>query len=79
MAAAFFWTLYFVAPPNRRPLVAVAALVVVGLWGALMISGAVMPWPRFHGWLFALGLAGWLGGAVSYWMARRGRRFAAGA
>jgi hypothetical protein len=71
MASAFFWTMYLIAPRHRRAPVALAALIVVGLWGALMILGAVMPWPRFHGWLFALGLALWLGGALSYWLARR--------
>lgn len=71
MAAAFFWTICLVAPLNRRRPVALAALIVVGLWGALMVFGAVMAWPRFHGWLFALGLALWLGGAFSYWLARR--------
>jgi hypothetical protein len=71
MAAAFFWTMYLVAPPQRRAPVAIGALVGVGLWGSLMIFGSVMPFPRFHGWLFATGLAGWLGGAPSYWLARR--------
>lgn len=80
MAAAFFWTLYLIAPRHRRRPVAVAALVVIGLWGALLVTGAVTPWPRFYGWLFAMGLAGWLGGVLSYGLARRsdgGRRVAA--
>lgn len=71
MVAAFFWTMYLVAPLNHRRPVALAALIVVGLWGSLMVFGSVMPWPRFHGWLFAIGLAGWVGGALSYWLARR--------
>jgi len=73
MVAAFFWTMYLVAPLNRRHPVALASLIVVGLWGSLMIVGSVMPWPRFHGWLFAIGLAGWVGGALSYWLAHRVR------
>ena len=60
MAAALFWTLYLFAPKHRRSSVAVAALVVIGLWGGLMIFGAVMPWPRVHSWLFGIGLALWL-------------------
>ena len=71
MAAAFFWTMYLIAPRHRRAPVALAALVVIGLWGGLMLFGAVMPWPRFSVWLFALGLALWLAGALSYWLARR--------
>lgn len=77
MAAAFFWTLYLIAPGNRRRPVAVAALVIIGLWGALMVTGSVTPWPRFHGWLFAIGIAGWLAGTLSYWLTRRGRAIAA--
>jgi hypothetical protein len=26
---------------------------------------------RFHGWLFAMGLSGCLGGAVMWWLTRR--------
>jgi hypothetical protein len=71
MAAAFFWTIHLVAPPQRRAPASVAALVVVGLWGSVMIFGSVMPWPQFNGWLFTMGLALWLGGALAYWLARR--------
>ena len=71
MAAALFWTLYLVAPKHRRSSVAVAALVVIGLWGGLMIFRAVMPWPRVHSWLFGIGLALWLGGIVPYWLSHR--------
>jgi hypothetical protein len=71
MAAALFWTLYLIAPPHRRSPVAVGALIVTGLWGGLMMFGALAPWPAFHGWLFGIGIALWLGGGVSYWLARR--------
>ncbi len=47
MAAALFWTLYLVAPKHRRSSVAVAALVVIGLWGGLIISGLSCPGPEF--------------------------------
>jgi hypothetical protein len=71
MSAAFFWTMYLVAPPHRRSPVAIGALIVTGLWGALMVFGSVMPGPGFHSWLFGIGMAHWLGGGVSYWLARR--------
>jgi hypothetical protein len=71
MSAALFWTLYLVAPSHRRPPVAIAAISVIGLWGGLMVFGSLMPWPRFHSWLFGIGLALWLGGGLSYWVARR--------
>jgi uncharacterized BrkB/YihY/UPF0761 family membrane protein len=74
MSAAFFWTIYLVAPRHRRRPVALAALVAIGLWGALMVFGSVMPGPQFHGWLFGIGLALWLGGGLSYWLARRLRK-----
>ena len=45
VAAALFWTLYLVAPKHRRSSVAVAALVVIGLWagthGATPLTGRV--------------------------------------
>jgi hypothetical protein len=71
MSAALFWTLYLVAPTHRRSPVAVAALIVIGLWGGLMVFGSLMAWPQFHNWLFGIGLALWLGGGLSYWLARR--------
>lgn len=71
MAAALFWTIYLVTPPQRRAPMTVATLVVIGLWGSLMVLGSVMPGPQFNGWLFAMGLAIWLGGALSYWLVRR--------
>jgi hypothetical protein len=74
MAAAFFWTIYLVAPRHRRSPVAIAALLAIGLWGALMVYGAVVPGPQFHAWLFGIGLALWLGGGLSYWLARRNPR-----
>lgn len=71
MSAAFFWTIYLVAPRHRRAPVAIAALIAIGLWGALMVFGSVVPGPQFHGWLVGIGLALWLGGGLSYWLARR--------
>jgi len=71
MSAAFFWTMYLVAPPHRRSPVAIGALIVTLLWGALMVFGSVMPGPGFHSWLFGIGVALWLGGGISYWLARR--------
>jgi hypothetical protein len=73
MAAGFFWTMYLVVPRQFRRPTALGALVVVALWGALMVFAALTPWPRFSGWLFAMGLAGWFGGALSFWATRRGR------
>ena len=71
MAAALFWTMYLIAPERYRSPIAVGALIVTGIWGGLMMLGAVMPWPRFDSWLVGLGLALWLGGGISYWVARR--------
>ncbi len=76
MAAAFVWTMCLIAPRERRTPVAIASVIVVGLWGALLIYGSVTG-PRFHPWLFAMGMAGWLGGLASYWIVRRGPRVAA--
>jgi hypothetical protein len=73
MSAAFFGAMWWVAPPTRRSVVAVGALVAVLLWGGLLIFGAVTEWPRFHGWLFNMGLALWLGGGVTFWLVRRVR------
>ena len=73
MAAALFWTMYLVAPPERRSAVAIGGLIVSALWGCLMVFGSFERWPDVHVSLFAMGLALWLGGGVSYWIARRFR------
>jgi hypothetical protein len=71
MSAALFWTLCLVAPTRLRRPAAIGALIVIGLWGGLMLLGSVVPRPNFHGWLLGLGLALWLGGGLSFWLALR--------
>lgn len=74
MALAFFWTVYFVVPPHRRPRVALATLMVLWFVGGLAVYNALEPWPEFEGWSLAMGLACWLCGAASYGMVWRARR-----
>jgi hypothetical protein len=48
------------------------AFGVVVLWGGGLMAGAFYRGiDEFNGWLFAMGLSGALGGAVTFWLARR--------
>jgi hypothetical protein len=67
MAAAFFWTMFHVAPPERRKAVALGALVVVAAWGTVLAAAGVTSASGFHGSLFAMGIGAWAGGLLSYW------------
>jgi hypothetical protein len=71
MALAFFWTVFFVAPAQRRPRVALAALIGLSLVGGLAVFNAFRPWPEFAGWKFAMGLACLSCAVASYWAASR--------
>jgi hypothetical protein len=74
MTAAFVWTMCLVAPRRRRPPVAIASVILVGIWGGILVVGTLAYWPNHNvGGPLAMGLTGWLGGAVAYWLARRGR------
>jgi hypothetical protein len=74
MALAFFWTVYFVVPPQRRPHVALAMLIALWFLGGLALYNAFEHWPEFAWWSLAMGLACWLCGAASYGMVRRAGR-----
>jgi len=74
MTLAFFWTVYFVVPPHRRPRVAIATLIVLWLLGGLAVYNAFEPWPEFAGWSLAMGLACWFCGAASYGLLCRAGR-----
>lgn len=72
-AAIFVWTMCLVAPKRRRRPVAVAAMIVIGWWGSVLMLGGMSA----HGggaWVFSMGAAGTVGGAIAALTALRAGR-----
>jgi hypothetical protein len=55
--------------PVRKSLATALAFGVVSLWGGVFVIGGVLSGGNW--WLFAMGLSGFLGGALTWWLARR--------
>lgn len=71
MGAAFVAAARRMAPARKNVVVSVALGVVV-LWGSFLITGAFNG-GRFFPWLFVMGLMGWFGGILAYWLSRGSR------
>jgi hypothetical protein len=73
IGASFVIVMWSIAPTSRKRLVSATAFAIVMLWGGLLVFGSVFPWRGFHGWLLAMGLSGWLGGTLAFFISRRVR------